>query len=139
MTEQNILEVAQEAWAAWNSHDVNRWVGLLAEEFVRESDTFPEPIRGREQAGEMMRMYLRAFPDLRFTIEQMVVSGDYVITRWKSSGTQKGELMGILPSGRVAEVHGCEVNEVKNGRITRDWSYRDTGTVMRQLGVLPGS
>lgn len=133
MKEQDNLKVAQDSFDAWNRHDVEGYQRLLADEFVQESDTLPEPVRGRDQAGEMMRMYLRAFPDLRFTIEQMVASGDHVFTRWKSIGTHKGDLMGMPPTGRTGELHGCEVLEVRNGKIIHDWSYWDSGALMRQL------
>jgi steroid delta-isomerase-like uncharacterized protein len=82
-------------------------------------------------------MYVRAFPDLHFEIEQILASADYVITRWRATGTHGGELMGIPPTNRGAVTHGCTVTEVKNGKMAREWVYWDTGNLLRQLGVLP--
>jgi len=82
-------------------------------------------------------MYMQAFPDLHFEIEQIFSSGDYVTLRWRATGTHRGELMGIPPTNRPAETHGCTVEEMRDGKMVREWVYWDTGNLLRQLGVLP--
>ncbi len=87
-----------------------------------------------------MEMYLHAFPDLHFEIEQMLACGDYVVTRWHSTGTHKGELMGIPATNRRGEgLHGCTVHEVKDGKLQHDWVHWDALTLLRQLGVMPAA
>jgi predicted ester cyclase len=44
--------------------------------------------------------------------------------------------MGIPPTNRHAETHGCTVAEIKNGKAVRTWGYWDTGHLLRQLGVM---
>ncbi len=41
-----------------------------------------------------------AFPDIRFTIEDMVAEGDKVVYRASARGTHKREFMGIAPTGK---------------------------------------
>jgi len=82
-------------------------------------------------------MYVRAFPDLHIEIEQIFSSGDYVTLRWLATGTHGGELMGIAPTNRRAVTHGCTIDEIRDGKIVREWAYWDTGNLLRQLGVLP--
>lgn len=138
MSEQDNVRIAQEAFDAWNAHDPKRVAALHDEQFVMESDTLPAPLRGREAERQFVEMYLQAFPDLHFTVEQMLASGDYVVTRWHAIGTHRGELMGIPATNRRGEgIHGCTVIEVKNGKIARTWLYWDSATLLRQLGVLP--
>ena len=84
-------------------------------------------------------MYLAAFPDLRFSIDQLLSSGDYAVTRYTAAGTHRGDLMGIAPTNRRAETHGCTIAEIRNGKVARSWVYWDTGHLLRQLGVLPAS
>jgi len=139
MSENDNLAITRQAWAAWNAHDPDAWIKLLDEKQVTESDTIPQPIRGHEGARPFMQMYVKAFPDLHFSVDQMIARGDYVITRYTATGTHKGDLAGIPPTGRHAETHGCTVGEIKNGKIVRQWIYWDTGHLLRQLGVLPGA
>ncbi len=82
-------------------------------------------------------MYLHAFPDLHFEIEQILATGSFVITRWHAKGTHRGELMGIAATNRAGSVHGCTVNELKNGKIVHEWGYWDGATLLRNIGVLP--
>jgi steroid delta-isomerase-like uncharacterized protein len=95
----------------WKTGDSDSFVKLIADDFVSESDTLPTPLRGRDGARQSMQMYIKAFPDLRFDIEQMIASGEYVVTRWHATGTHKGELMGIPATGRRGDgIHwpnGC--------------------------------
>lgn len=140
MAQQDDLELSRDAWNALNAHDIDRFIQYFTEDVEYQSAALPHPIRGRGALGETMRAYIRGFPDLRFTIEQMLQSGEYVITRWKSTGTHKGEFMGIPPTGRAGgEIHGCNVGEIKDGKVTRLWSYWDSASLLRQLGVLPGA
>jgi len=136
MSTQDNLKVARNVFDAWNAHDPERYVKLLDEKHVIESDTIPASMTGRDSARQFMKIYVSAFPDLRFTIDQMLAEGDFVVTRWTATGTHRGELMGIAPTGRRTVTRGCTVGEIKNGHAVRDWVYWDTGHLLKQLGVL---
>lgn len=137
MSEQDNLKIAREGFDTWNAHDPNRYGKLLDENHVWESDTVPAPVMGREAVLQLMQMYFRAFPDLHFEIDQMLASGEYVVTRYTATGTHRGELMGIPATNKLAKTRGCTVSKIQNGKLVHGWVYWDTGALMRQLGVLP--
>ena len=101
-------------------------------------DWVSTPWRGPEGYKRMMRMYLSAFPDLHIEVEQMLGVADFVITRWHATGTHQGELMGVRPTDRHADVHGCNVTKFREGKMVQAWVYWDRGHLLEQLGVLPG-
>jgi len=136
MPTQENVKVVRQIFDAWNAHDPERYVKLLDEKVVGESDTLPAPINGRDAARQSMMGYLRAFPDLHFEITQTLADGDFVVTRWTATGTHRGELMGLAPTNRRAVTQGCSVGEIKNGRLKHDCVYWDTGHLLKQLGVL---
>ena len=137
MAEQENVRIDRELWDAWNAHDPERYVKLLDEKWVAESDTIPAPVRGRDGAREFMKMYVTAFPDLHFRVDHTLASGDFVVTRYTATGTHRGVLMGIPATHRSATIHGCSVGELRNGTLVHNWLYWDTGSLLRQLGVLP--
>lgn len=137
MAEQDNLRLARESIEAWSAHDPNRLAKIADEKFIAESDTLPAPVHGAKGLAEFMSVYITAFPDLRFEIEQQFADGDFVVTRWVATGTHRGVLMGIQPTNRQAVTHGCTVAQFKNGRGVHDWIYWDSGNLLRQLGVLP--
>ena len=136
MPTQDNIKIARDAFEAWNKHDVERYLKLLDEKHVFESDTIPAPITGREGGRQFMQVYLTAFPDLHFTIDQTLGEGDFVVVRWTATGTHRGDLMGIAATGRRTITRGCTVVEVKGGKLRHDWVYWDTGHMLKQLGVL---
>jgi steroid delta-isomerase-like uncharacterized protein len=137
MSEQENLRLARESIDAWSAHDPNRLAKIVDEKFVAESDTLPAPVQGAQGLAQFMRVYVTAFPDLRFEIEQQLVDGDFVVTRWVATGTHRGPLMDIPPTQRRAVTHGCTVSQFRNGKGVHDWIYWDSGNLLRQLGVLP--
>jgi steroid delta-isomerase-like uncharacterized protein len=137
MSTQDNLKIARDIFDAWNAHDPERYAKLLDEKHVIESDTIPAAMTGRDAARQFMKIYIGAFPDLRLTVDQMLADGNFVVTRWTATGTHRGELMGIAPTGRKTVTRGCTVGEIKNGRGVHDWVYWDTGNMLKQLGVLP--
>ena len=139
MSEQDNVRIARQLWDAWNAHDVDGVLKHLDEKHVWETDTLPAPVVGLDRYRQTMQMYFTAFPDLRFSVDQILGSGDYVVSRYTATGTHRGDLMGIAPTNRRVETHGCTIAEIKNGKIVRGWVYWDSGHLLRQLGVLPSS
>jgi steroid delta-isomerase-like uncharacterized protein len=137
MADPDIQTIARRFFDTWNAHDADAHVKFLSSDYVAESDTFTEPVRGPEAARAVISNYFTAFPDLNVTVETMLASGDVVTVRWRASGTHRGPLLGVAPTQRQAQVRGCTVLEIRNGKVTRQWIYWDTGHLLRQLGALP--
>lgn len=70
-----------------------------------------------KQSVEALR---RAFPDLCFTIEEMIAEGDAVAARWSLRCTHLGEFEGIAPTGKVLNETGITVFHFAGGRIIDD-------------------
>src|SRR3984893_12311999 len=137
MSEQENLRVIQEAYDALNAHDLDRYTALLDDSYVWETGTLPAgPFVGREEARQAMEMYYRAFPKLHYDIEQNTASADYVVTRWRIHATHDGDVLGIAPTNREGEIHGCNFSTLKNGKIVHAWVYFCTGRVLHQMGML---
>lgn len=76
-TPQDNIKIVRNIFDAWNKHDSDRYVKLLDEKHVVESDTIPAALTGREAGRQFMEMYVSAFPDLnrRMTTEQVSRKG----------------------------------------------------------------
>ena len=96
----------------------------------------PEPDLSVEGFKQLVAGLLAAFPDLHFTIEDQVVSGDKVATRWTAEGTHTAPLGDVPPTGRRVHVDGLILDRVENGRVTERWEQWDQMAMMRQLGLL---
>jgi predicted ester cyclase len=90
-----------------------------------------------EQAKQGFTAFRSGFPDWREEIVDMVAEDDKVMGRFKCSGTHRGEMMGIAPTGRHMEVDEVYFLRVENGKFVEFWGLEDNLTRMRQLGLLP--
>src|SRR5581483_862174 len=104
--------------------------------YVGESELAPGPIRGPQAARQMLETQLKAFPDLRIEIEQMIASGDQVVVRARVSGTHKGSLLGIAPTNKSVSWRACNIVELRNGKVIRSRIYADNASLFEQLGAL---
>src|SRR5690242_9058735 len=130
MLEQTNLLLARKNFEAMTTHDLDQYGATMDEGHVWESDTLPMVMRGRAAAQQAMAGYYQAFPDIRFDVERDFATGDYAVVCWRALGTQQGELMGIPPTGRPIDIHGCSIFEVHDGQITHAWTYWDTGKLL---------
>ena len=92
---------------------------------------------GLEGAKQTLTMYLTAFPDLYFTVEDLIAEGDKVVTRLTTRGTQQGAFMGIPPTGKHVTVTAIDINRFAGGKSVEHWLNMDTLGLLQQLGVIP--
>ena len=92
----------------------------VAEELVAPDFVIHEAPPGRNRGPESMRglatMLRTAFPDLHFTIEELVAEGDTVAGRLTMSGTHQGPLMGMPPTGRSVQQDHMHFVRFRDGK-----------------------
>ena len=92
---------------------------------------------GLAGAKQTIGMYLTAFPDLHFTVEDMIAEGDKLVARLTVRGTQQGAFMGIPPTGKHVTVTAIDISRMAGGKSVEHWLEMDTLGMMQQLGVIP--
>jgi len=124
----------------WDNGTLARVDEVLSSSFVRHGPTSLEgDITGREGVKQLVTMYRTAFPDLKVPIEQQVVQGNLVVTRWTARGTHGGDLQGIPPSGKRIAVQGIVIDRIENGQIQEEWAVYDSLGLMQQVGAQPAA
>jgi len=78
----------------------------------------------------------KAFPDLRYTIDDVVEGGDRIVHRLTASGTMTGEFAGMPATGKHATWIEIHIGRVANGRLTDHWGVIDQLSMLIQLGVI---
>jgi steroid delta-isomerase-like uncharacterized protein len=111
-----------------------------ADEFLSPTAVLHDPLAGELSGIEAFKARVRefrgAFPDLRVDLDELIVVGDRVITRWTASGTQKGPIMGIPPTGRKSAVSGMSITRIVSGKFVEEWTSWDTLKFMQNLGLV---
>ena len=120
----------------WSTGDLSRRDSFLAEGYRGHVAGAAEPI-DRDGWSAWFQGFRTAFPDARFTVEDMVAEGDRVAARLTMRGTHLGPLNGVPPTGRAVVVSGMSLERVADGRIVEGWNENDALGLLQQLGVLP--
>jgi predicted ester cyclase len=110
---------------------------LFAPEYVGHNPASPQDTRGPEGVKGFASMFRSAFPDVHFSVEDQVAEGDKVVTRWRGSGTHRGDLFGIAPTGNRASFVGITINRIEGGKVAEEWQIFDALGMMQQLGAIP--
>jgi predicted ester cyclase len=82
-------------------------------------------------------MLFAAFPDQKWTIEELIAEGDKVVNRFTWRGTHRGDFLGIAPTGSHVEVKGVVIDRFADGKIADTRIQMDNLGLMQQLGVVP--
>jgi steroid delta-isomerase-like uncharacterized protein len=98
---------------------------------------FPGEAPGREGVKQVVALFHTAFPDIRFTVEDLIAEGDRVVDRWIARGTHRGEFMGLPPTGQQVTLTGIDIMRVAGGKVVEIWHNEDALGLMQQLGAIP--
>jgi len=127
----------RSAYDRLNAGDIDGFGALLADDFVEHEETpgFPPT---KEGVKEFFRMYRAAFPDLHMDAEDVLADGDKTVARVRATGTHRGELMGIPPTGKRVNIELIDIMQFDDsGTVSEHWGLFDTMSMMQQLGVVP--
>ncbi|HJQ29462.1 MAG TPA: ester cyclase [Rubrobacter sp.] len=130
-------QVVEDLLEAWNAHDIGRIGSFYNAEYEGVDVGQAEPERGPQGVSVSVGRYFRAFPDLQFVEEDLIVERDRAVLVWTANGTHGGKLMSIPPTGRKVSVRGVSVLTVVNGKITHGLHVWDVAGLLRNIGLLP--
>jgi hypothetical protein len=97
----------------------------------------PTGATGVQALKQVWPVLLRAYPDLRVTVEDLIEEGDKVVARNTVTGTHQGEYLGIAPTGRSVTYKEIFICRFVNGRIAEIWGVVDVFSQLKQLGAMP--
>ncbi|BBJ67492.1 MULTISPECIES: ester cyclase [Enterobacter] len=129
-------ETAARKYATfWNTGNETLARDALAVNFIDKT-----PPEGRKQGPEGAILASRAFrtavPDLRCDVEQMIISGDRVVSHLHFHGTFTGTFGKLKGQGQKIDFIATDIYEVADGKIAANWHIEDNLTLMKQLGAL---
>lgn len=114
----------------------------LAEELIAPHAIFhvpgqSEPMRGPAGYLAIIAMMRGGFPDIQWSLEEMVAEGDTVAARFTMRGTHKGNFIGVPPTGKTIEVKAMNFYHFSNGQIVEEHGQPDLLGLLQQIGAAP--
>src|ERR1700747_1182607 len=125
--------IAEKWIAAANSHSPEKILPVFTADVFYEDVAFGEVSHGSAELRKFAASEFEGVPDLELKTVRANVHGGHGTIEWVFSGTDKG----VFNTGKRFSVRGVSVIDVRDGKISRSLDFYDSGTIMRQVGVLP--
>jgi steroid delta-isomerase-like uncharacterized protein len=116
---------------AYNQRSLDDFDNLLTDDVVLVRDE--EKAHGRDEFKAVLRRLQRAFPDLEYRVDDVIVAGDRIALRWQASGTHRDEYLGVAATGRAVSYSGVTIYELRGERVARIWVAADLLSLLRRL------
>jgi len=112
---------------------------LYAPTYVDHVSRGPESgwVMGPQGIKQAVTLFRSTFPDLHYTVHEGIAQGDLVMTRFSARGTQKGQFLGVAPTGRDVRYTGMDLNRIADGKIVESWVNYDALALLQQIGLVP--
>jgi ketosteroid isomerase-like protein len=95
---------------------------MLAPDFVSHAPHLSGPTPDREGPMLATTQFSAALSDVRFVIEDRIAAGDKVVSRFIMRATHdRGELIGVAPSGRELVSTTNFIHRISGGKIAEEW------------------
>jgi predicted ester cyclase len=135
MNRADVIALFERREAAWQRHDA---AALAADHSTGGIVVSPTGgvLEGRTDINHIYEVWFRAFPDLTFTTEDLIVDDERVALLGRACGTHQGEFFGMTATGRRIELACVFIYRLENGLIAHERRVLDFTGLLVQVGVL---
>ena len=133
---QRNTDIIHRYFEEWGNHGDTK----AADELIATNVTLRNPpavLHSLEDYKQGMAAFHKAFPDLHFTVEEMISEKDKVLVRWSLRGTQLGEYQGRPATDKPVLVTGMSLFRLADGKIQEITVSMDRLGMWQQMGWLP--
>lgn len=128
-------ELVRSIFARLNEHDLDAVFPYWTERTV---ERFPDrTVHGATEIAAYFQELFRALPDWHIEIIALAADGENVLVRWQLTGTHRGELLGLAPTGKRINIEGVDHFVIRDGKIVANTVIVDQLEYARQLGMMP--
>jgi predicted ester cyclase len=111
---------------AMESGDEEAVFAFFAPEFASHVAPRVNPdVVGTDIRGEELKWWTQvrsAFPDMVFSVDLLIESGDLVVSNWTVRGTHTGTpFYDVAASGKAVEINGTAILRIRDGKIVEHW------------------
>lgn len=139
MNEQNDNLMRRWFEEVWNNKNEAAIDEMLDDNVVACGlvDGCGNPVDNKESFKSVFNQFVEVYPDIHFTVDDIISDGDRVVARCHVSGTHRGDGFGFPATGNRVNFSGMLSVEIKDGRITKAWNEFNYMDMFQQLGVIP--
>jgi serine phosphatase RsbU (regulator of sigma subunit)/ketosteroid isomerase-like protein len=132
MSEEENMTLARRFMEARVKGDLDTLDEMMTPDYVSHAKLLPDQQPDREGEKWVVAQFAAAFSNRRFLVEDQVAGGDKVVTRFVvHSPHDRGEIMGVAPSGRELTNRAIVIHRIVEGKIAEEWGLGTLGSKLR--------
>lgn len=135
-TKQENKAISRKFWEYFEKGERDKIKDELWAKNYKLHFTGTSSLNAEESKENIMKMFNTGFPDLKFTVEEQIAEGDFVVDRFTAQGTHNGEFQGIAPTHKNVKFTGIVINRFLDNKIVERWTEINFLGIMAQLGVI---
>lgn len=121
---------------------INTASETLAQELISPDAIFhvpgrADPVKGPEGYLEIIAMMRSGFPDIQWTLEEVIAEGDKIAARFTMRGTHKGPFFGVPATGKPIQVQAMNIYRLSDGKFVEERGQPDLLGLLQQIGAIP--
>lgn len=90
--------------------------------------------KGSDNMKNFLPAFFKAFPDIHYTVNDIIAEKDKVVVITQANGTQKDEIFGIKPTnGKLANLSEIFIFRIHNNKIVEGWRQVDFYNLFKRL------
>jgi steroid delta-isomerase-like uncharacterized protein len=120
----------------WSNGKLDGIAQIVSRDCQFHDPVYPDLGLGTESLRNHINNVRAAFPDLRFTIDDMIAEKDEVVVHWTARGNHQGQFLGLPPTNRTGTVTGTSILRFSSGKVVEQWSDWNLLTLLENLGVM---
>jgi len=121
----------------WNGKRSDLMAKFIAEDTKFHSVSLDaQPVHGPAGFQPLYDALVGAFPDIQFTVLNVIESGDYAAGHWTATMTHTGEGMGVKATGQEIDIAGMAILRCADGKAVEVWDEWDRLSLLTRIGAV---
>lgn len=136
MSNRNIELTRRIFNEVWNEKKLGLIDELVSPDYIHHDSGTSTVQTGIDGYKQFVSLFLSAFPDIHFTIEDEISEAEKVVIRWTVTGTHAGDLPDLPATQKKISLSGISIARFIEGKGVESWNNWDGLGMMQQLGAV---
>lgn len=132
--QKNVLLIRKFIEEHVNRDDLSCYEEFISKNVIIHGPASNQEIRGLSETKKIDSAYVQAYPEKKFTIEEIFGYGDRVMVHWMCHGKHKGKFKGMHPKNPHFAIAGFSIYRIVKGKIVEIWQFWDRLGLLEQIG-----
>ncbi|WP_177192297.1 ester cyclase [Chitinophaga arvensicola] len=106
-------------------------------QYIAPTYTGPSGVKGPAGFEVPVRSLIQSFPDIRWTLQEIIAEGNKVMVKWTWHGTHQADFQNIPATHKTIDLTGIAIYECQDGKVTALEIRTDRLGFLTALEVLP--